>query len=491
VTDRRDVALAIGLALCALAAYIATLPPSYGVWDTAELQTVSAILGIAHPPGCPAFVLLGYAFSHLLPFGDAAWRVNAMCSCAVAASVGLLYCVARRFEIGAVPAAVCALGFALADVPWSVATHAEIQDVALVFRVLALWFALRWFDDGKGRDLFVAALCFSLAVATHGIALLLLPALALPIVGRKEFRSLRSIGLAAAGLTLGLLPYAYVPLRSAFVDAHQLDPVVGVGLPAGTPFWNYGDPSTPANFIHFVTGADFHVAGGFAGFVDLFAYPHFAAQLGAQIANAYGWLGAMLALLGAFLLLRSGRLDRIAIVVAALLPVPYTESYTDLEEPSRYYLLTVWCAAIAIGFAFEYVVALFELQKRSVGRYVAAAALAISFTTTAPDRVQLLAQRNDTFGPDFTKEVRGFVPDNAILLVAWGYATPLAYASYVEGSFGNRIVVPASAMQYLPYLPGSSGRPLYEIGFDSDLQLPGWKVTSVKRSTYFAYRISK
>lgn len=488
---RRDLVIAAALGACALVVYIVTLPPSYGVWDIAELQTVAAILGIAHPPGSPVFVLLGYAFVHLFPFGEPATRVNAMCSVAVASSAGLLYLIARRFKIGPAPSAVCALGFAFAGVPWSVATHAETQDVALLFRVLALAFALRWFDRGAPRDLFATGIASGLALATHGIALLLLPALALPIFGRPELKSPRTAGLLCAGFALGLLPYAYVPLRSAYVDAHHLDPVVAVGLPAGLPFWNYGDPSTFANFAHFVTGADFHVAGGFAGFFDLSRYPHFAAQLGSQVANAYGWLGAVLALMGTWLLVSSRRLDRIAIVVAGLLPVPYTESYSDLEEPARYYLLSLWCAAVAIAFAFDEVAELFELRKGSIGRYVAAVALAISFTTTAPERAQMLDQREDTFGPDFTKEVLAFTPDDAILLVAWGYATPLAYASYVDRSFGNRLVVPAGATQYLSYAAGWGDRPVYVLGFDSELQIPGWKVTSVKSSAYYAYRISK
>jgi len=492
VTDRRDVALASVVAAGAFGVYVATLPPSFGVWDNAEMQTVTAILGIAHPPGCPAMVLIGYAFVHAFPFGEPAWRLGVMCSLSVAASAALLYVIARRFEIGRVTAAVCALGFAFALVPWHSATHPEIQDLALLFRLCALYFALRWFDRGDVRALFATSLAAGLALATHGIAVLLLPVLALLIAARPEWKSPASLGAIAAGFAAGLLPYVYVPFRSAYVDAHHLDPTVAIGIAPGLPFWDYDDPSTLGNFVHFVTGADFHVAGGFAGFFDLLRYPHFVQRLGGQVAHAYGWLGTVLALGGCYLLIASRKLDRIAIVLAALLPVPYTESYSDLQESERYYMLAFWCAAIAIGIGFERLTQVFELRMHSVGRYAAATALALSFTTAAPERAQIIDQRHDTFGPDFTAQVRSFTEDDAILLVEWGYATPLAYASYVDGSFGHRTVVPAGATQYLAYLPAwVAHHPVYVVGFDSNLQIPGWKVSRVSVGSYYAYRVTR
>jgi hypothetical protein len=492
LSDRRDVALAFAVAACAFGVYVATLPPSFGVWDNAEMQTVTAILGIAHPPGCPAMVLIGYAFVHAFPFGEPAWRLDVMCSLAVAASAALLYVVGRRFGLGRVTAAVCALGFAFALVPWHNATHAEIQDLALLFRVGALYFALRWYDRGDPRDLFAMALAAGLAVATHGIALLLLPVLALLVVARPGWKRPAPAGLIVAGFAAGLLPYVYLPFRSAYVDAHHLDPTVALGLAPGLAFWDYDDPSTFGNFIHFVTGADFHVAGGFAGFVDPLRYPHYVARLGEQIAHAYGWLGTLLSLGGGYMLIASRKLDGIALVLAALLPVPYTESYSDLQESERYYMLAFWCVAIAAGLGFERLAQLFELRANTVGRYAATAALALSFATAAPERAQIVDQRHDTFGPDFTAQVRTFTEDDAILLVAWGYATPLAYASYVDDSLGHRTVIPAGATQYLSYLPGwVARRPVYVIGFDSDLQLPGWKVSRVAVNSYYAYRLTK
>jgi hypothetical protein len=484
--------VALGLGIVALAVYVATLPPSYGDWDVAELQTVAAIFGIAHPPGCPAFTLLAYAFVHAFPFGEPAWRVNLLCSLFVAGSVGLLYAVARRFRIGPVTSALCTLGFAFSFVAWHGATRAEVQSLALLLRALALFFGLRWFDRGKPRDLFAMALCTGLAGATHGISAFLLPALAFVVVGRPGWNRPRALALIAGGIAIGLLPFAYLPLRSAWIDAHHIEPTLALGLPPGMPLWNYDDPSNWANFARFVTGADFHVAGGFWGFFDLGRYPYFGQQLVNQVAHAYGYFGALLALGGACLVVLSRRLDGIALVVAALVPVPYTESYSDLQESERYYVLALWCAAIVIGIAFERCAALFELRPRSVGWYAAAVGLAASFATCAPERVNFPLQRSDRFGPDFVGEVRSFTPDDAIVVAAWGYATSLAYAAYVDGTLGHRTVVVGGPTQYLAYVPRWIGRrPVFIVAFDSDLQIPGWNVRLVKSSSYYAYRLTK
>jgi hypothetical protein len=470
---------------------VATLPPSYSDWDTAELQTVAVIFGIAHPPGCPAFTLLGYLFVHAFPFGELAWRLNVMCSLAVAVSTSLLYLVARRFGLEPATSALCSLGFAFALVTWRVATRAEVQDVALLFRALAFWFALRWYDRGSERDLFFGSVAAGLACATHGIALLFLPSFAILVDGRSNWYRPRSLFLVVGGLVLGLLPYAYLPLRSAWIDAHHLDPNVALGLPPGLPIWNYGDPSNWHNFARFVTGADFHVGGGFAGFASISRYPYFAQQLGAQMAQAYG-VASLIAAGGAVALVATRRAPGIAIVLAGLFPVPYTESYSDLQQPERYYLFAFWCAAIAIGVGFERLAALFELRARSLGWYSLGLSLAVALATCAPERALIFNQRNDLFGPTFAAEVTSFTPDDAIVVSDWGYATSLAYSAYVAHTFGHRSIVVAGAAQYLPYLQHWLGRrPLYFVGFDSDLRISGWNVERVKSSTYYAYRLTK
>jgi hypothetical protein len=492
VTARRlDALLAVAVAVAALALYVATLPPSYAFWDTGELQTVAAILGIAHPPACPAFVLLGWTFAHVLPLRNEAWRVDFMCSCAMAAAVGVLYLTARAFGVSRSAAVLCALGFGSAGLTWRDATRAEVQDLALLFRALAFLFALRYARDGSARDFFLMALATGFACATHLISVLVVPGLAIVVLARGV-PAPRTLALGLAGVAVGLLPYGYLPLRSAWIYDHRLDPTLSIGLPVGLPFWDYDHPSTWTNFGRVLTGADFDVHSGFAGFFDLPSYGRFVVALVRRTYGAYGYLGCLVAAIGAGALVARRDARGIALVVVALLPVPYTESYNELQDPDRYYLFTLWCAAIAAGAGFDVVLALFRPAARSPLRFVFLGGLLASFAAGTRDPGAMFEQRDDDGAPRYVDDVKSLTPDNAIVLAEWAYSSPLAYASYVDGTFGHRIAVASGPDQYAGYFgTWLKTRPLYLVSFGDDVRIPGYTLQMIKDGPYYVYQIKR
>jgi len=488
---KRCTLAATGLGVLAFALYVTSLPPSFSFWDTGELQTVAAILGIAHPPACPVFILLGWTFVHALPLGEAAWRVDLMCAGAVACAVGLLYATARRFGVSPLPAALATIGFATASVVWRIATRAEVQDIALLFRVLAFTFACAYAERGRLGDLFAAALALGLAGATHGIAVLMFPALAIAVARQRRVFRWRAVLAAAAGIALGLAPYVYLPIRSTWLYAHHVDPTLAVGLPPGAPFWDYDHPATLRNFLRVITGADFDIHSGFAGFVEVGRYPAYAAALIARFGAAFGIGGTILAALGAGLLVISRSTERIALVVATLLTVPYTEAYWMLQDPDRYYLLALWCGAIAIGVGFDALARLVQLETASIGRFALLGALVASFVAAAPGRLSIFAQRDDYAARDYARGITSLVPDRSIVLAEWAYATPLAYAAYVDGTFGQRIAIASAPTQYLAHIRDwLRTRRVYLVTFDAALTLPGFAVVPIKNSSYYVYRVT-
>ena len=78
--SRLDRILALVVSAAALAVYALTLTPSlsYLSPDGSELATVPYVLGLAHSPGYPLYTWLGFLFSHLVPLGDVAFRINLM-----------------------------------------------------------------------------------------------------------------------------------------------------------------------------------------------------------------------------------------------------------------------------------------------------------------------------------------------------------------------------------------------------------------------------
>ncbi|MGP6192709.1 MAG: protein O-mannosyl-transferase family [Vulcanimicrobiaceae bacterium] len=475
---RSDLLVATMVGIVALSGYVATLPRSVSFWDTGELQTVPYILGIAHPTASPSFVLLGWLFTHALPFGAVATRVDAMCSVVVACSAALLFATLRGLAAPRVLALVCALGFAFAPIPWQDATRAEVQDVALLFRVLALFFGLRWAAGGNERDLFALALFAGLAFATHGLALLVLPALALFVPARRDALRPRSYALLAGGFVVGLLPFAYLPLRSAVVTAAGLDPTHVLGLPLGMAFWDYDHPSTLRGFFRLVTGADFDTHSGFAGFWNVAAYPQFVQAAARRVGENYGWLGAFATALGTLVIVVSRRLELWALLVAGLLPIPYTESYGELTDPDRYYLLPLWCAATAIALGAAALVQ--WLSDESAWRWIAAAVLGASFLWGTSSRAEIFVQRYDPGASAYVAEIERVTPPGAILVAEWSFATPLAYAAYVEHALDDRTVVSAAPDQFEPYYPAwLAHRPLFLVTFSATPDLPGYRLRRV------------
>ena len=92
-----DRIVALGLGVAALGLYLATLAPTLLGGDAGEFQFVPPLLGVAHPTGYPLYVLLGWVWTHLLPLGDVAWRMNLFSAVTAAAAVGIFYLAAITF----------------------------------------------------------------------------------------------------------------------------------------------------------------------------------------------------------------------------------------------------------------------------------------------------------------------------------------------------------------------------------------------------------
>ena len=78
------------LTLAWLVVYLATVSPTVSFIDSGELITAVHEPGVVHPPGYPLYTLLGYVVSHVLWWGEVAWRVNALSAFFGALAVGTM-----------------------------------------------------------------------------------------------------------------------------------------------------------------------------------------------------------------------------------------------------------------------------------------------------------------------------------------------------------------------------------------------------------------
>ena len=212
--------LAAAVALLGLALYLATLAPGL-TWahesgDGGELAAAAYTLGIAHPPGYPAYLLLAHLFTRL-PVGEVATRTNLFSAVSAAGACALLTWTLARAQIKSIGAAGAGLALALSPLLWSQATVTEVYAFNALFVALLLslvpWNTNEGQQDPRAACLRGLALgtIWGLSLGNHPTALLCAPLLILALwrLGRSAWAA------GGTGLALGLSVYLYLPLRAA------------------------------------------------------------------------------------------------------------------------------------------------------------------------------------------------------------------------------------------------------------------------------------
>ncbi|MDO8737010.1 MAG: DUF2723 domain-containing protein, partial [Thermoleophilia bacterium] len=110
----------LGIASAVL--YTITLAPDILAHDSGEWQAAAVTLGISHPPGSPAYILIGYLFS-LAPIGSLAARVSFVSVVMGATGVVAVYCFILTLFSRLLPALVAAATLAVAAQWWG---HASV-----------------------------------------------------------------------------------------------------------------------------------------------------------------------------------------------------------------------------------------------------------------------------------------------------------------------------------------------------------------------------
>ena len=207
--------------LLATVVYLLTMDRSASWWDCGEFIATGWTLGVGHPPGAPVYQLLSHLFM-LLSFGNpmlVAPLSNAFSALCGGLTVGLLYGTLREFGCRPFGAAIGALCYLFCDTAWFSAVESEVYAPAMLFCALDVYLALRFRRTGNPRLLVLLGLLLGLGVGVHLMTLLVVPALALVLLGSlarpRLPKVLKPLLLASLFFLLGLTPYAIVPLRAA------------------------------------------------------------------------------------------------------------------------------------------------------------------------------------------------------------------------------------------------------------------------------------
>jgi hypothetical protein len=447
------VALLTGVAV--LLVYRTTLLPGVFAWDTAEAQAALPLLGTMHPTGFPAYAVVGWLAGVVLqPLGEPAFRMNLLSALLVAGAVATAVVLFRRLDAPLPVAAACAIGLALTPITWRISTAADAHALHLLLVAAIVLSLVRWEGLVAGRDadpgdagaarradrgiVFAGAL-FGVALANHGLTLLLIPAVGLFVLA-VDAGVLRRPGvvLAALGACLGVagLLYLELPLRAGPFRA----PLV------------YGHPDTWSGFWDIVLARQFQ--GDVQGLVaDLPGKLAALAGLGAT------QLGPLVALVVPAFVLTALRFPAYALLsgVATGITCLFAASYLNADI-GRYYLgpaLFAWSwLAVAAGMITRSAARRLggERDRRRAVR--AAVALVLGVALVAPTVVALpgrwaaVDRSGDTRMAEWLDDAMTRLAPDAVVVSWWSSSTPLWYGTLVEGRRPDLLVVDDSDIVY-------------------------------------------
>lgn len=219
--------------------YLGTLYPGVRRGDSAEIQVMSALVGICHPPGYALQVVFGKLFS-MLPIGPSvAWRINLMQAVCGVVGALTLYGAVRRLTGQILPGLVAALTLAFSTVYWMHSVIAEVYVFHGMFLLLGVYTAVRFVTSDKAAWLYVTALLLGVCVGSRPSELFILPALVGLWLGYRRRARLSSARIGLAVL-LAVLPFVFTvcfymiredPARLHARDDALRDEILELGTP--------------------------------------------------------------------------------------------------------------------------------------------------------------------------------------------------------------------------------------------------------------------
>lgn len=408
--NRSRAALGSALWLTTFSGYALLCPRGLTGGDAGELIAASHTLATAHPPGYPLYVWSGWAFALLAP-GSLAQRYNLFSALAGAFAVTFFFFALSRWTRALALPAACAVALATSGLMLTWCTRAEVFALDQALAAALLWLAVE-LTERPSRGLALGlGVTFGAGLGNHQTLLLF----GAPVVLAALVRAAKPQRLAAvAGVGLGLLVYALVPLGAVLGPEHS-----------------WGDVLTPSGFVAHLLRADY---GTFQLAADVTGAPTpLAAQLaafGVGMLEAAGWVGVPLAAFGAWQALKTPSPQRL---LAGGLLAAWVLSGPGFVAVARFPLTNALMGAVLQRFWLLPLVPLTALAAlglhaacagrprlaRSLAAVLCAASLARAAASSPPKRTESLPERYAQallapLVPNAVLLVRGDLPSNAV-----------------------------------------------------------------------------
>jgi hypothetical protein len=191
-----------------LLVYLLTLGPEVGLDDSGSYAAAAMYGGVPHPPGYPLWTLWCWAFIHVVPFGNIAWRATVSSAAAGALACGVIALMVSRGGavileylpdgrrlpsdgqkwLRAVCGYVAGMVFGLNGAFWPQAVRVAVWPLSILLLCLVLCLLMRWAGRPEHRRyLYGAAFMYGLTLTNSQIELALAPAIPfLALIGDRK-----------------------------------------------------------------------------------------------------------------------------------------------------------------------------------------------------------------------------------------------------------------------------------------------------------------
>ncbi|MFO7631547.1 MAG: DUF2723 domain-containing protein [Caldilinea sp.] len=186
------------------------------IWgDDATLQLAAVVGDFRASAGShPAWIALAHLFTKL-PVGELAYRVNLAAAFSAAAALGLLFLTLRLLPISRSASVIATLCMGVSHTFWAHAVRPEVYAMTLATMALLLWALLRWYHGGQWWFLLVIGLALGLAITTHLLVALYLPAVAWLLFVRRRQLGPGGAALLTVSALIALLPLGWLLWRDS------------------------------------------------------------------------------------------------------------------------------------------------------------------------------------------------------------------------------------------------------------------------------------
>ena len=170
----------------------------------------------------PLYIILGHLLVKVFPFVDSLWIANFFSAIFGAASVAVLFIIAR--DLTKSPWVSCYISFSLAVAHtfWWHSSTPEVYTLFIFLLLLSYYFFDQFERTNKNFHIIISAAFLGLSASTHILAFLAFPAVGLYLLISKKYKqfSFRTLFVAAGGFLAGFFVYLIQFIRMA-VNLHQ------------------------------------------------------------------------------------------------------------------------------------------------------------------------------------------------------------------------------------------------------------------------------